>query len=189
MATSQTPAATNPILRTGATRITTTSQNFIDLVVYFECGGNINKYLNAYLDAGGIPTIGIGTTFYPDGTKVKMGDKGTVDQVYTWFKHEVSKMEQKVESITRDDITQGMFDALVDFAYNLGPGALQSSTLLKVVNATPTNYNAVTAEFIKWVYGVDAKTHQKVVMNGLMKRRKAEAYLYQNGNNAPGFNV
>jgi lysozyme len=169
--------------------ISDVSNTFIDLVVHFECGGDIRKYLSAYKDAGGVPTIGIGTTRYPDGSFVKMGDTGTIDQVYTWFQHDLADVTQKVKSIIRADVTQGMFDALVDFAYNLGENALMYSTLLKVVNLNPIDYEAIETEFLKWVYSMDAQTHQKVIMAGLVRRRKSEVYLYQNGVNLPGFGV
>jgi lysozyme len=175
------------VVRTTAPRVTDVSQNFIDLVVHFECSGNINKFLVAYKDSAGIPTIGIGTTFYPDGTRVKMGDTCTVDQAYTYFRHEVANVVKKVDSFTRDDINQGMFDALVDFGYNLGTGALQGSTLLKVVNANPTNYPAIEAEFQKWCKAKNAQTGQLEVLQGLLRRRNCEFYLYKNGTNAPGF--
>ena len=181
--------STTEIPRSAGGRITSVSQNLIDLVVHFECGGNVNKYLNAYKDSAGVPTIGIGTTFYPDGSRVNMGDTCTTDQAYTYFRAEIANLEKKIDSITRDDITQGMYDALVDFAYNLGSGALQSSTLLKIVNQTPTNYTAITAEFVKWKNARNPQTGQLEPLPGLLRRRQCEAYLYQYGVNAPGFTV
>ncbi|MBS1772210.1 MAG: lysozyme [Bacteroidetes bacterium] len=184
------PNTTNqPVVNSGDSRIITTSQKFIDLVVHFECSGDVKKYLKAYLDSANVPTIGIGTTFYPDGSKVKLGDKCTITQAYEYFNHEVLRTVQKVESLTRNDITQGMFDALVDFAYNLGTGALQSSTLLKKVNANPTDYAGITAEFVKWSKARNPKTGQLETLKGLLRRRQCEAYLYQYGKNAQGFTV
>lgn len=179
----------DPIPRTSTPRITSVSQNLINLVIHFECSDNINNFLKAYTDSAGIPTIGIGTTFYPDGSRVKMGDTCTADQAYTYFRAEISNLEKKIDSLTRDDISQGMYDALVDFAYNLGSGALQSSTLLKVVNQTPTNYTAITAEFVKWKNARNPKTGQLEPLAGLLRRRQCEAYLYQHGVNAPNFTV
>ncbi|HRC03299.1 MAG TPA: lysozyme, partial [Niabella sp.] len=67
--------------------------------------------------------------------------------------------------------TQGQFDALVSFAYNLGIGALQRSTLLKLVRVNPKN-PAIADEFAKWVNAGGKR------LNGLVKRRAAEAALY-----------
>jgi GH24 family phage-related lysozyme (muramidase) len=168
-------------------RITTVSQNFIDLVVHFECSGNINNFLKAYKDSVGIPTIGIGTTFYPGGKRVAMGDTCTVAQAYEYFRHEVANVERKVDSYTRDDVSQGMFDALVDFGYNLGTGALQGSTLLKKVNANPTDFAVIEAEFQKWSKARNPKTGQLETLKGLLRRRNCEFYLYKNGKNIQGF--
>jgi len=79
--------------------------------------------------------------------------------------------EKYVDSYCRDDINQNQFDALVSFAYNLGPANLKSSTLLKKVNANPED-ETIRAEFMKWVKA-GGKTLQ-----GLVKRRTAEADLY-----------
>jgi lysozyme len=79
--------------------------------------------------------------------------------------------EQYVDSYCRDDINQNQFDALVSFAYNLGPGNLKSSTLLKKVNANPED-ESIRLEFMKWVKA-GGKT-----LKGLVRRREAEANLY-----------
>jgi lysozyme len=171
------------ILRNIEVRTATVSQELIDLVVFFECSGNVGNFLNAYLDPVGIPTIGVGTTFYPDGSRVRIGDTCTTAEAYDFFRHEISSLEKKIDSLTRDDITQGMFDSLVDFGYNVGIRNLQSSTLLKKVNANPIDFAAIAREFNKWGYS------RKRLLNGLIKRRKCEAYLYRNGINAPGFIV
>jgi lysozyme len=79
--------------------------------------------------------------------------------------------EKYVDSYCRDDINQNQFDALVSFAYNLGPANLKSSTLLKKVNANP-NDETIALEFMKWVKA-GGKT-----LKGLVRRREAESQLY-----------
>ena len=79
--------------------------------------------------------------------------------------------EKYVDSYCRDDINQNQFDALVSFAYNLGPANLKSSTLLKKVNANPED-ETIAAEFMKWVKA-GGKT-----LKGLVRRREAESQLY-----------
>lgn len=66
-------------------------------------------------------------------------------------------------------LTQGQVDAICSFVYNEGAGRLQSSTLLKVLNAG--NYGAVPAELSKWVFGGGKK------LPGLVTRRAAEAAM------------
>jgi lysozyme len=68
-------------------------------------------------------------------------------------------------------LTDGQFDALVSFTYNLGAGALQRSTLRRKVNRD--DHEDVPDEFLKWVWAGGKK------LNGLIRRRQAEALLYQ----------
>ena len=152
-------------------KITSVSQNCIKLITFFETGDNVAKYLKAYQCPAKVWTIGIGTTVYPNGTKVKAGDVITLEQATEYLMHDLKTFEIAVDSFTTDLITQSQFDALVSFAYNLGSGALKSSTLLKKVNANP-NDPTIQAEFEKWVYAGNVK------LQGLIKRRKSEAYLY-----------
>jgi len=60
---------------------------------------------------------------------------------------------------------------LISFAYNLGEGALRSSTLLKKVNANPIDVS-IRDEFMKWVHS------NGEVVEGLVNRRRDEANLY-----------
>lgn len=75
-------------------------------------------------------------------------------------------------------LTQGQLDALVDFTYNLGEGALKSSTLLKHVNAG--NHAAAALEFEKWyrVGGKDCRIPANKC-GGIPKRRAWEKALYE----------
>jgi Phage-related lysozyme (muraminidase) len=152
-------------------KITTVSDQCLQLIEQFECGGNVAKYLTAYKCPAGVWTIGIGTTVYPNGQKVKQGDVATKDQAYEYLQHDLKTTEVSVDSFTIDTINQHQFDALVSFAYNVGTGALKGSTLLKKVNVNPSD-STIRAEFNKWVNGGGK------VLPGLIKRRAAEADLY-----------
>jgi len=128
-----------------------------------------------YLCPAGIPTISIGCTYYPDGTKIKMTDPPISEARATEiFLNVIKHYEHSVDSFCRDDINQNQFDALVSFCYNLGAGSLKSSTLLKKVNADP-NDPLIKDEFLKW-----NKCHGKV-LKGLTERRKVEAGHYFGG--------
>ena len=83
----------------------------------------------------------------------------------------LQNLEQHVDSFCRDDINQNQFDALVSFAFNLGPYNLKSSTLLKKVNKNP-NDPTIRDEFMRWT-----KAGGKV-LKGLVERRQCEADLY-----------
>lgn len=124
--------------------------------------------LSPYLDSKGIPTIGIGATYYPDtGKKVTMKDKKlTKDEAIAMFKHLLTFYEKGVWSVTRDDISQNQFNALVSICYNIGVGAFKGSTLLKRVNNDPHDPKIADA-FLMW--------KKPAVLIG---RRKREIALY-----------
>jgi|APCry1669189883_1035261.scaffolds.fasta_scaffold03314_2 lysozyme len=148
-------------------KITKTGEKGLTLIKSFE--GYMGK---PYKDAVGIPTIGYGATFYPNGKKVTLADQPINEsQASDLLKNMLSQFEQYVDSFCVDTINQNQFDALVSFCYNLGPASLKSSTLLKKVNINP-NDPTIKDEFGKWVM---AGGHP---LPGLVKRRAAEAELY-----------
>ena len=127
--------------------------------------------LKAYKDSVGIWTIGYGTTYYPSGKSVQEGDKCTQDEAEFYLKYHVLEFSAKVSQLV-NKVNQHQFDALVSFAYNVGAGSLRKSTLLKKVNTNPED-PTIESEFMKW-----NKAGGKV-LNGLTKRRQAEADLYK----------
>jgi len=148
-------------------KITKLSQKGLELIKSFE-----GLSLKPYVCAGGINTIGYGNTYYTNGKKVTLQDKPiTKEQAEELIKHSLSTYEKAVDSFCRDDISQSQFDALVSFAYNVGTGNLQKSTLIKKVNANPQD-QTIKDEFLKW-----NKANGKV-LTGLTRRRQAEATLY-----------
>jgi len=127
--------------------------------------------LKAYRDSIGVWTIGWGSTWYEDGTRVQQGDQITQERADALFRLVLAEFEIGVERLLKVKLTQHQFDALVSFAYNVGLGNLQRSTLLRKVNANPKD-PAIAAEFAKW------NRAGGKVLNGLTRRRKAEADLY-----------
>ena len=83
---------------------------------------------------------------------------------------DVEVAERVVLRLIRVPLADGQFDALVSFTFNLGPGALQRSTLRRKVNRE--EHEAVPAEFRRWVWAGGRK------LKGLMCRRHAEAICY-----------
>ena len=122
-------------------------------------------YLTAYLCPAGVWTIGYGHT-----KGVKKGDKSTKEQAMTFLREDVYDSEKAVNRLVKVPLSQGQFDALVDFVFNLGAGAFEKSTLLKLLNAG--KYEDARNEFAKW-----NKAGGKV-LDGLSKRRKAEADMF-----------
>jgi lysozyme len=128
--------------------------------------------LHPYKDAVGIPTIGIGSTYWEDGTRVKMTDKPiTMERALLLFKNVLSLYEKTVWSCTRDDINQNQFDALVSLCFNIGPGAkgFKGSTVLKRVNLNPGD-PTIKEAFLMW-----RNAGGKPILLG---RRIREAALY-----------
>jgi lysozyme len=148
-------------------KITKTGKAGIEMIKTFE------GFRSApYKCSAGVPTIGYGATFYPGGKKVTMTDAAiTEEQATDLLAHMLVSFEKYVDSYCIDTITQNQFDALVSFAYNLGPANLKASTLLKKVNTNP-NDESIKLEFLKWVKA-GGKT-----LKGLVRRREAEANLY-----------
>lgn len=129
-------------------------------------------YSKPYLDPIGIPTIGYGATYYPNGKKVTMKDKALTEKEASDL---LAKMlvtyENDVKRLVKRELNQNQFDALVSFTYNLGGANLGKSTLLKKLNVNPCD-KTIKDEFLKW-----NKAGGKV-LNGLTKRRKDESELY-----------
>ena len=124
--------------------------------------------LTAYPDSAGNWTIGVGHLGAHPGMTI------TQDQADKLLQNDLYKFQLSVNDlVTNDDITQGQFDALVDFAFNCGAGNLQSSTLLTDVNAG--DLDAAAAQFIRWNHSGG------VVVPGLTKRRNAEAAMFTGG--------
>lgn len=143
----------------------TPSSKAYDIIKSFE-----GLYLRAYLDPIGIPTIGYGSIHYPNGVKIKMGDKITEAQANEMLKYEVDKKASAVIKML-PRVSQHQFDALVSFAFNLGEGNLKKSTLLRKIKINP-NDPSIRNEFMKW------NRAGGQVLRGLTRRRKAEADLY-----------
>lgn len=106
--------------------------------------------LRPYRDSVGIPTIGIGCTYYENGNKVKMTDLPiSKERAIALFKNLLKHYEMCVYSCTRDDINQNQFDAMVSLCFNIGTGAFKKSTLVKRVNENPTD-PLITGAFKMW---------------------------------------
>jgi lysozyme len=123
--------------------------------------------LNAYQDQVGIWTIGYGHT----GAEVIAGLTITEAQAEAYLAADVASAAACVNRQVIVQLNQEEFDALVDFVFNLGAGAFGGSTLLREMNAG--NFAAAAAQFEKW------DRAGGVVVAGLLRRRQAEAALFQ----------
>ena len=120
-----------------------------------------------YLDVNGFPTIGYGHRLlhpesFPDGI-----DEAQAAEILV---SDVRDAEQAVTRLVKVALTQGQFDALVDFCFNLGAGRLASSTLLKVLNGG--RYEAAAEQLLRWNIAGGQENA------GLKARREAELALW-----------
>lgn len=141
------------------------SENGINLIKQFE-----GCKLTAYQDSVGVWTIGYGWTQSVDGKPVAKGMTITQQKADDLLKQGVVQYENGVHGLVTVQLNQNQYDALVDFAYNLGVNALKGSTLLKKLNAG--DYADAANEFTKW-----NKAGGKELA-GLTRRREAEKYLF-----------
>lgn len=127
--------------------------------------------LSAYLCAAGVPTIGYGSTRYPNGKKVMLGEKLTGEKEATQLLLATLEPFESAVNKHLPNLNQCQFDALVAFSYNVGTGAFIKSTLLKKAKVNPADPSIVD-EFLRW-----NKAGGKVLA-GLTNRRREEANLY-----------
>ena len=137
------------------------SQEGLSLIKKFE-----GCRLEAYYCSGGVLTIGYGHT-----GGVKESDTITQEEAEKLLRADVFKFEEYVEDNVMVELDQGQFDALVAWTFNLGPGNLRESTMLKKLNEA--DYASVPSEMKRW-NKAGGKT-----LDGLIRRRNAEAQLFQ----------
>lgn len=122
--------------------------------------------LKAYLDTGGVWTIGYGHT----GPDVKPGLVITLDKAEALLKQDVQTAEAAVNKLVKVSLSQNQFDALCSFTYNVGESQFSTSTLLRLLNAG--RYDEAKDQFKRW-----NKDNGKVVQ-GLINRRAKEEELF-----------
>ena len=140
------------------------SKDGLDLICRFEGFSPV-----IYICPAGYPTIGYGHLI-TEANKEQFLDGVDEDEALELLRKDVAVAERAVLRLITVPLTQGQFDALVSFTFNLGSGALQRSTLRQKVNRE--EHDDVPAEFMKWVWAGGRK------LKGLVKRRKAEAAIY-----------
>lgn len=125
-----------------------------------------------YLCPAGVETIGFGSTRYPDGRKVALEDppvtRAEAEDLLRWqLKHQfLPGVLRACPSLVAHPTA---LNAIVDFAYNLGVGRLQTSTLRRRINQG--DWEGAREQLMRWVRGGGR------VLPGLVRRRKAEAAL------------
>jgi lysozyme len=147
-----------------------TSEEGIDLIKHFEGLRPV-----AYRDIAGVWTIGFGHT----GKGAQPGFKISIEEAEDLLRHDVKAAELVVEGATPGiKLTQGQFDALVSFVFNLGGPKFMDSTILARIRTG--DFPGAANAFLLWTKAtivVDGKK-TKVEVPGLKKRRAAERELF-----------
>jgi lysozyme len=124
---------------------------------------------HVYLDVAGIPTIGYGHRLLHSDSFSNGIDE---PQAANLLASDVRDAEQAVERLVKVPLSQGQFDALVDFVFNLGMGRLASSTLLKCLNQG--RYDDAAEQLLLWDHAAGKE------FPALKARREAEVELWKN---------
>jgi lysozyme len=149
----------------------TISNDGIDLVKTFEGLHKVQPdgTISSYLCPAGKWTIGYGSC-----KGVRSGMKITIEEAELRLREDLRTAEADVKRYVTVPLTQGQYDALVSFVFNLGAGNFRSSTLLKKLNQGL--YNDVPEQIMRWN---KARVGGKLtVLNGLTRRRAAEAAIF-----------
>lgn len=123
--------------------------------------------LDSYQDAGGVWTIGYGST----GNDVDENTSWTQEHAEERLASDVEKFSAGVMKMLTVSLAQCQYDALVSFAYNMGLRALANSTLLKLVNKE--EFEAAADQFHLWIHCAGK------ILPGLVTRRQAEKMLFE----------
>lgn len=124
--------------------------------------------LQAYQDSVGVWTIGYGHT-----RGVQQGMTCTQEQAEEWLVQDSLQAQDAVNDLVTVLLTQPEFDALVDFTFNLGAGALAESTMLRLLNAG--DFAGAAGQFELWDHAGGK------VVAGLLRRRLAEKQEFTQG--------
>ncbi len=122
-----------------------------------------------YVCPAGYLTVGYGHVVLPG---EDFSDGINEEQATDLLVADIAAAAHAVVRFIRVPLSDGQFDALVSFTYNLGSGALQRSTLRRKLNRG--DYEAIPAELMKWVWAGGRK------LKGLINRRRSEAILFVN---------
>ena len=147
------------------------NQAGIDLICEFE-----GFYSKPYLCPAGVPTLGYGSTFHPNGKKVSLSDSSiTKEQAKEYLAHDLKKEEDNLNTFLKTlniKLNENQFSALISFAYNLGFGKIASSS-------STVNRGLKSGDHAMVCHGMSLYNRAAgKVMRGLERRRSAEIELY-----------
>ena len=162
------------------------------------------RKLHSYLDTAGVWTIGDGSTMYQTGIPVGKDETITDAQADALRDWEIAQKSKVINNLLNGVVlTEHQMVALISFTYNMGVGALQQSTLFKVIKKDPNStaiiqiadvpdksvkdwmqknnwlsVNEITMWFMVWNKVKNPKTGVKEFSEAILQRRLREANMY-----------
>lgn len=149
------------------------SEALYDHIKTAESGSPDNYNYKSYKDPVGIWTIGFGHNLEADPAYSGQDLSNitwTKDQIDNQLKTDVNNTVQGIQNLVKVSLTQGQYDALVDFEFGTGEAQLEDSTLLKLINSKAPAAD-IQNQFRRWVYARD-KSGNLVELPGLVTRRE-----------------
>lgn len=170
-----------------STELSKNEKAIIELIKRFESSNQAKT--EAYLCPAGIATIGNGTTIYPNGQPVKIGDTCTEEEAETYFMHDYNKHKEAVDNFLQKHQLNYLPEksklALVSFSFNVGIEKLDSSKCLQAIK--DKNYTEAQKEFSDREQGFtkvrNPLTKKLEISNGLVARRQKEWEFFMQGIN------
>ena len=129
--------------------------------------------LKAYKRKGDVWTIGYGSTYYEDNSRIKQGDVITAERAESLLKFKVEKEYlPQLKRLVKVPLNDNQLSAMLSLIYNIGAGNLRKSKLLILVNNNPNDL-AIKPQWLVTNIRVGSQFEK-----GLRLRRKREAELY-----------
>lgn len=131
----------------------------------------------AYADSGGVWTIGFGSTYnHNQKRKVQKGDLINRETAIEWMKIDANEVVRQLNVYIKVKLKDTQTTALCDYIYNRGIGNFLRTQLDELINS-----NAEMDKICKEIEGTGLKDRLGNLLNGLIRRRKSESYLYRFG--------
>jgi lysozyme len=128
--------------------------------------------LHQYYCSAGVSTIGLGTTRWTDGGPIPVGATVTKEQAIELFKRDAKEFMAQIQRIVDVPLTARQIAAVLSFCYNCGWQGFEESSLARSIN-DGADFETIRTNFRKW-----AKADGRI-LEGLLRRRNAEAMLWQ----------
>lgn len=131
----------------------------------------------AYADSGGLWTIGFGSTYnHNQKRKVQKGDLINRETAIEWMKIDANEVVRQLNAYIKVKLKDTQTTAICDYIYNRGIGNFLRTQLDELINS-----NAEMDKICKEIEGTGLKDRLGNLLNGLIRRRKSESYLYRFG--------